>query len=256
MMVLFVVLRTIVSRAGRIMEGRALERLRLEEKLNQAERLAHLGTMVATVSHEIKSPLGIVRSTAEILEKRIKKVAPGSEHLARIIIDETSRLNDIVMEFLDFARPQEPKLKSGNVNELLEKVLGFLSHKLREQNIELVKDLAVDLPQVSFDQDQLYRALLNILINAMQAMPEGGRLQVRSLVGNKGKVVIAITDNGIGMAEEKTEKIFKPFFTDKHKGTGLGLSITKNIIDGHKGEIHIESALHEGTTFFISLLPA
>lgn len=256
MMVLFVVLRTIVSRAGRIMEGRALERLRLEEKLNQAERLAHLGTMVATVSHEIKSPLGIVRSTAEILEKRIKKVAPGSEHLARIIIDETSRLNDIVMEFLDFARPQEPKLRSGNVNELLEKVLGFLSHKLREQNIELVKDLAVDLPQVSFDQDQLYRALLNILINAMQAMPEGGRLQVRSLVGNKGKVVIAITDNGIGMAEEKTEKIFKPFFTDKHKGTGLGLSITKNIIDGHNGEIHIESALHEGTTFFISLLPA
>ena len=256
MMVLFLVLRTIVSRAGRIMEGRALERLRLEEKLNQAERLAHLGTMVATVSHEIKSPLGIVRSTAEILEKRIRKVAPGSEHLARIIIDETSRLNDIVMEFLDFARPQVPKLKPGNVNVLIEKALGFIAHQLREQNISLESELAANLPRLYFDQDQLYRALLNILINAMQAMPDGGRLQVRSLVENRGRVVVAITDNGVGMAESKVEQIFKPFFTDKHKGTGLGLSITKNIIDSHNGEIRIESVPHEGTTFFISFPPA
>lgn len=255
MMVLFLVLRTIVSRAGQIMENRALERLRLEEQLNQAERLAHLGTMVATVSHEIKSPLGIVRSTAEILEKRIAKVAPGNEHLARIIIDETSRLNDIVIEFLDFARPQEPKLRAGNVNDLIEKALAFLSHKLSEQNITLVKELAHKLPEIYLDQDQFYRALLNILINAMQAMPEGGRLQVRTLVGNKGRVVIAIADNGIGMTEETIQKIFKPFFTDKHKGTGLGLSITKNIIDSHNGEVHIESTLHEGTTFFISLPP-
>ncbi|SHO44415.1 two-component system sensor histidine kinase NtrB [Desulfopila aestuarii] len=253
MAVLFLVLRTIVSRAGRIMEGKALERLRLEEQLNQAERLAHLGTMVATVSHEIKSPLGIVRSTAEILEKRIKKVAPGSEHLARIIVDETSRLNDIVMEFLDFARPQETKLQPGNINELVEKALIFIAHKLEEQHIELVKELQADLPLVHLDPEQLYRALLNILVNGIQAMPDGGSLKVRTQIGSKGKVVLAISDNGIGMNEETAEQIFKPFFTDKHKGTGLGLSITKNIIDGHNGEIHIESAINAGTTFFISL---
>ncbi len=255
MMVLFLVLRTIVSRAGEIMESRALERLRLEEQLNQAERLAHLGTMVATVSHEIKSPLGIVRSTAEILEKRIAKVAPGSEHLARIIVDETSRLNDIVIEFLDFARPQEPKLRAGNANTLITKALDFLTHKLSDQKITLVKELADDLPEIQLDQDQFYRALLNILINAIQAMPDGGRLQVRTLVGKKGRVVIAIADNGIGMTEETTKKIFKPFFTDKHKGTGLGLSITKNIIDSHRGEVHIESIPNEGTTFFVSFPP-
>jgi len=253
MAVLFLVLRTIVSRAGRIMENRAMERLRLEEQLNQAERLAHLGTMVATVSHEIKSPLGIVRSTAEILEKRIKKVAPGSEHLAKIIMDETSRLNDIVMEFLDFARPQEPKLHPGNVNELVEKVLGFIAHKLEEQNIELCRELDTDLPQVLLDSEQFYRALLNILVNAMQAMPDGGSLQVRTQVGSRDRVVLAITDNGAGMSEEKAAQIFQPFFTDKHKGTGLGLSITKNIIDGHNGEIYIESAVDVGTTFYISL---
>lgn len=254
--VLFLVLRTIVSRAGRIMENRAMERLRLEEQLNQAERLAHLGTMVATVSHEIKSPLGIVRSTAEILEKRIRKVAPGSEHLARIIVDETSRLNDIVMEFLDFARPQEPKLKTGDVNGLLDKVLGFIGHKLQEQKIELVKELASPLPLMLLDGEQLYRAFLNILVNAMQAMPEGGTLQVRSQLGAQGRVVVSITDNGPGMAEEKIEQIFKPFYTDKHKGTGLGLSITKNIIDGHQGEIFVESTVNGGTTFYISFPPA
>jgi len=256
MAVLFLVLRTIVSRAGRIMESRALERLRLEEQLNQAERLAHLGTMVATVSHEIKSPLGIVRSTAEILEKRIRKVAPGSEHLARIIVDETSRLNDIVMEFLDFARPQEPRLVPGDVNVLLEKALGFVSHKLQEQHIEMFRELGEGLPQVRFDADQLYRALLNILVNAIQAMPEGGCLQARTLLGINGRVVIAITDSGNGMSEEKVEQIFKPFYTDKHKGTGLGLSITKNIVDSHNGEIHVESAPNAGTTFYFSFPPA
>jgi signal transduction histidine kinase len=255
MMVLFLVLRTIVSRAGKIMESRNLERLRLEEKLNQSERLAHLGTMVATVSHEIKSPLGIVRSTAEILEKRIRKVAPGSEHLARIIIDETTRLNDIVIEFLDFARPQEPRLKPYNVNEIIEKVLGFVSPKIREQNVVLVKNLAADIPQAAIDQHLFYRALLNILINSLQAMNgDGGELAVTTSQDAEARLRIAIRDNGVGMTSEKAEQIFKPFFTDKHKGTGLGLSITKNIIDGHGGAIHIESAPNEGTTFTI-LLP-
>ncbi|MFV0435943.1 MAG: two-component system sensor histidine kinase NtrB [Desulfopila sp.] len=253
MAVLFLVLRTIVSRAGQIMENRAMERLRLEEQLNQAERLAHLGTMVATVSHEIKSPLGIVRSTAEILEKRIKKVAPGSEHLAKIIMDETSRLNDIVVEFLDFARPQEPKLRSASLNELVEKALGFIAHKLAEQKIELRKEIDANLPRVMLDPDQFYRALLNILVNAIQAMPDGGDLQVRTQVGSRERVVLTVTDSGMGMSEEKAAQIFRPFFTDKHKGTGLGLSITKNIIDGHNGEIHIESIEDVGTTFYISL---
>ncbi|WP_136805114.1 two-component system sensor histidine kinase NtrB [Desulfosediminicola flagellatus] len=253
MMVLFLVLRTIVSRAGKIMENKALERLRLEEKLNQAERLAHLGTMVATVSHEIKSPLGIVRSTAEILEKRIKKVAPGSEHLARIVIDETTRLNDIVIEFLDFARPRETQLQPGSVNELIEKVLIFAAPKLREQGITLEKNLATYLPATPLDQDQFYRALLNIVVNGLQAMEQGGVLKVSTTVVNNQFVRISIQDSGIGMDEEKIAKIFTPFFTDKNKGTGLGLAITKNIIDSHNGKIHVESAPNAGTTFSITL---
>jgi signal transduction histidine kinase len=255
MAILFLVLRSIVSRAGEIIEKRAVERLRLEEKLNQAERLAHLGKMVATVSHEIKSPLGIVRSTAEILEKRIAKVAPGNEHLAKIVVDETVRLNNIVVEFLDFARPQKAQLKPASVNLVVRKVLEFLSHELKRQQIELITDLAPDLPSSMLDQELFYRALLNILMNSIQAMTENGQLQVSTCRSQSGGTVLSIRDTGIGMGSEKIKQIFKPFFTDKNKGTGLGLAITKSIIDSHNAEIEVESGEGTGTTFIITLPP-
>jgi two-component system, NtrC family, sensor histidine kinase HydH len=256
MAILFLVLRTIVSRAGEIIEKRAVERLRLEEKLNQAERLAHLGKMVATVSHEIKSPLGIVRSTAEILEKRIKKIAPGNEHLAQIVIDETVRLNNIVVEFLDFARPQKLHFELMNVNNVVMKLLEFLSQELKNQHIELITDLAPDLPESNLDQNLFYRALLNILMNSIQAMTENGELQVSTCRSSGGGAQLAIRDSGFGMSAEKLEQIFKPFFTDKDKGTGLGLAITKSIIDNHNAEIAVQSAEGQGTTFTITLPPA
>lgn len=255
MAILFLVLRSIVSRAGEIIEKRAIERLKLEEKLNEAERLAHLGTMVATVSHEIKSPLGIVRSTAEILEKRISKLAPGSEHLARIVVDETVRLNNIVVEFLDFARPQQPKLERGDINQVIGKLLEFLAPELKRQRIELVTDLAPDLPSWYFDRELIYRALLNILMNALQAMGEGGRLQVSTKVSSGGGAALVISDTGVGMSAEKVEQIFQPFFSDKHKGTGLGLAIAKNIFDMHGAEISVQSAEGNGTQFTITLPP-
>jgi signal transduction histidine kinase len=255
MAILFLVLRSIVSRAGEIIEKRAVERLRLEEKLNQAERLAHLGKMVATVSHEIKSPLGIVRSTAEILEKRIAKIAPGNEHLARIVVDETVRLNNIVVEFLDFARPQKADLKPAGVNQVVRKLLDFLSHELKRQHIELITDLAPDLPKNMLDQDLFYRALLNILMNSIQAMTENGQLQVSTRRSPAGGTELTIRDTGIGMSPEKIEQIFKPFFTDKNKGTGLGLAITKTIIENHEAEIEVQSEEGKGTTFTVILPP-
>jgi two-component system, NtrC family, sensor histidine kinase HydH len=254
MIVLFLVLRTIVARGSKIMENRTMERLRLEEKLNQSERLAHLGSMVATVSHEIKSPLGIVRSTAEILEKRIAKVAPGNEHLARIIVDETIRLNGIVMEFLDFARPQKVKKQNANVNDIVDKVLTFIEPKLIEQEIRLETDLFPESGLINVDPDLLYRALLNILVNAQQAMSKGGTLTVQTRMTSTSEgVEISISDNGVGISEKNMEHIFQPFFTNKSKGTGLGLAIAKNIIENHDGQITVQSKENEGTTFRIIL---
>lgn len=253
MMVLFLVLSVIVMRASRKLEQRVVERLQLEEKLNQSERLAHLGSMVATVSHEIKSPLGIIRSTAEILAKRIKKVAPDNEHLARIVIEETNRLNTITMEFLDFARPQEVELKSGNINEVVAKALTFIAPKAAEQGVDIDNELAAGPVQAAHDDQLLYRAVLNILVNALQAMNEGGKLRVATRRGSEGGAEIEIADSGKGMSEKKVEHIFKPFFTDKSKGTGLGLSITKNIIDSHNGEITVSSRENHGTTFVVKI---
>ncbi len=253
MAVLFLVLRTIVSRGDRIMEVRAMERLRLEEKLNQSERLAHLGTMVATVSHEIKSPLGIIRSTAELLEKRIKKVAPGNEQLARIIVDETSRLNTIVMEFLDFARPQEPKLAKVDVNSVVRQALQFVEPNAREKKVELRAELDTALAPIDLDRDMIYRALLNILVNGLQAMGDGGVLQVTTTHGEAEGTTIMVRDNGKGMSADKVEQIFKPFYTDKNRGTGLGLAISRNNIEQHHGTIAVESREGEGTMFTIVL---
>ncbi len=252
---LFIILRLIVNKADQVNEARAQERRKLEEKLHHSERLASLGEMVASVSHEIKNPLGIVRSTAEILKKRLKKLAPGNEHLAEIIVTETGRLDEIVREFLDFARPQLPKLTRTSLNDLLLKVTEFMQPEFARQNIELEKQLNSSISPMDLDPNLLYRAFLNLLINAIQAMPEGGTITLTSnpSPATKNSAVITISDTGKGIPKEKQDIIFTPFYTDKNRGSGLGLAIVQNIIEGHNGSIKVESKEGKGTTFIISL---
>ena len=252
---LFFILTQIVTKADQINEARSLERRRLEEKLNQAERLASLGEMVASVSHEIKNPLGIVRSTAEILNKRLKDQAPGSKHLAEIIITETSRLDDIVREFLDFARPQIPQFTKALINDLIIKVEEFMQPEFNKYQIKVENNLDTNLKPINLDQNLLYRAFLNLFVNAVQAMPDGGAISVSSSLSEeeKKKIVIMIKDTGIGIPKEKMAMIFTPFYTDKTRGTGLGLAIAKNIIEQHYGSITVESEAGKGSTFIITL---
>lgn len=256
MATLFVVLRFIVARADRIMDARAEERRRLAEKLNQAERLAGLGKMVASVSHEIKNPLGIVRSTAEMLKKRLHTVAPENEKFAAIIMEETTRLDGIVREFLDFARPQVPQLREVVVNELLSKVLTFMEPEFEKSGIIMKQHLPHRQLICRADSDQLHRAFLNIAVNAVQAMPQGGVLTVTLLpynVGNNTGMVCRFSDTGSGLSQLAREQMFQPFYTEKNRGTGLGLSIVKNIIDSHGGRIEVESEQGRGATFSIIL---
>ncbi|MDH4317249.1 MAG: ATP-binding protein [Desulfobulbaceae bacterium] len=253
---LFTVLSFIAVRANKIIETRANERLRLEEQLNKAERLANLGKMVAAVSHEIKNPLGIVRSTAEILRKRISKLAPGNEHLASIIVEETSRLDGIVQEFLVFARPNDPKFKKGSLNEVAHRLVRFMDAELSTHSIGLVTELDPALPEVEFDADQIYQVLLNMMFNAMHAMPEGGTVTIRTKKADDDRgAVIQIIDTGTGMSEDKLKQIFTPFYTDKHRGTGLGLTIAKNIVEKHNGSILVQSTEGQGSIFTVTINP-
>ncbi len=252
---LFFILTQIVTKADQINEARAQERRRFENKLHQAERLASLGEMVASVSHEIKNPLGIILSTAEILNRRLKEQAPASKHLAEIIITETSRLDDIVREFLDFARPQMPNFTKGFINELIMKVEAFMQPEFSKNQITLANNLYPGLKPMNIDQNLLYRAFLNLFINAVQAMPNGGTLSISTSLApdDKKKVIITIKDTGVGIAKEKLAMIFAPFYTDKNRGTGLGLAIAKNIIEEHNGSISVESEPEKGATFTITL---
>ena len=254
MSILFTILSLIVVRANRIIAERAEERLRLEEQLNEAQRLASLGKMVAAVSHEIKNPLGIVRSTAEILGNRISKVAPGNEHLANIIVEETSRLDNIVREFLDFARPRDVRKAAGSLNAVLERVLRFMEPEFQQKEVQVQVLLDEELPEIFFDSEQIYQVILNIVFNAIQAMPQGGALFLKTVaLPEENAVMLEVVDTGVGISPEKLEQIFTPFYTDKNRGTGLGLAIAKSIVDKHQGSITVSSIPGEGSTFRLTL---
>ncbi|MBW1773571.1 MAG: GHKL domain-containing protein [Deltaproteobacteria bacterium] len=251
MALIFVALLFIVHKAERIIEQRAEERRILEEQLHQAERLAALGEMVAGVSHEIKNPLGIVQSTAELLGS-MPNADDTQKRLSGVIREESVRLNNIVTEFLDFARPQVPNLHECHLEEIIEKNTAFLEPDLEKHHIKIHNHFSGRTFRILADQDLLYRAFLNIFINAMQAMDGGGTIDVR-VEEQRGSYRVEFQDSGHGIDEENLKKIFNPFFTTKDKGSGLGLSIVRKIIESHGGNIAIESAEGQGTSVVVTL---
>lgn len=235
--ILFLVLLLVVKRGESIIERRAQERLKLIEQLNRAEHLSTLGEMVAGISHEIRNPLGIIKSSSELLKKKMADSDPSSS-IPNIIIEESARLNDIITDFLNFAKPKSPNFTACKIEEILEKNISFLAPQIEKEGYIVKKHYDDELPEISADSDMLYQAFLNILINSMQAMPEGGTIQVRVCSGDS-TVTVFFEDEGGGIPEDLLEKIWDPFFTTKAKGTGLGLGIVKNIIESHEGNVNL-----------------
>lgn len=251
MALLYLIILFIVKQGELIMKRRAEEQKRLVGKLHQAERMATLGEMIASVSHEIKNPLGIIRSTADLLEKKVVQYDPQNQ-LASVIREEADRLNRIVSEFLDFARPQTPRFQPGQIEAVLRKNIQFLDLELQRRSVTVEEDFIPDPESVPVDQDLLYRAFLNILLNAIQAMPEGGKIKMK-VRHDPRKAEIEIADSGPGLAKEELTKVFKPFYTTKEKGSGLGLAIVKNIIEAHGGTIEVANSPVGGTAVLIAL---
>jgi signal transduction histidine kinase len=241
----------VVKRGEGIIELRAQERLRLKEQLNRAAHLSALGEMAAVISHEIRNPLGIIRSSAELLKKKVIGFDPKNT-IPDIIIEESSRLNNIITDFLKYARPRPPRLAPCRIENVLEKNLTFLSAQMEGKGYSVLKTIDDNLPAVTADADMLYQAFLNIFINALQAMPDGGQILLQ--VQAKTDVLeVIIADQGGGVPQEVLEKVWDPFFTTKDKGTGLGLGIVKNIVDAHGGDIFIENVSDGGARFIIHL---
>jgi len=247
---LTVALRWVVGRGEAILNRRSLERQTLLQRLNQAERLAGLGSMVATVAHEIRNPLGIIHSTADVIHRFLAQ-EPDKARLAAAIIEEADRLSEVVTEFLDFARPPEPKLARVVVEEILEEVLASLEITLARASVEPRLDFRAEHTPTLGDPHMLHRAFLNILLNSIQAMDEGGLLTLATRLepGPAGdrRLWVEISDTGPGLSEEAARRVFSPFFTTKAKGTGLGLSIVRNIIEAHGGVVELVNRRPDGT---------
>jgi two-component system sensor histidine kinase HydH len=245
MVFIFLALLLIVKKAEGIIEQRAREQHELLEQLSQTERLAALGEMVAAVSHEIKNPLGIIQSTSELLGGM-----PGTndtqKRLSKVILEESVRLNQIVTEFLDFSRPQALNLRECQLEEIIRKNLSFMQPELDKKGITVKNNLNGRSLRLMADQELLYLAILNILLNATQSMTDGGAVDIR-VDEERGHYRVEIEDKGSGISEENLKRIFDPFFTTKEKGSGLGLPIVKKIIEGHRGTITIRSREGEGT---------
>lgn len=234
----------VVKRGEGIIEKRAIERLRLKDQLAKSKHLSTLGEMVAGVSHEIRNPLGIISSSAELLKKRMEP-HNALNAIADIIVTESRRLNDIITDFLNYARPKTPNRSPCAIAQVLTKNIHFLEPQMAPKGYVINTRFDENVPDIMADGDMLYQAFLNLLINGMQAMPNGGSLTVA--VGRKDQVVwVVIDDEGHGVPRQVMEKIWDPFFTTKEKGTGLGLGIVKNIIEAHGGTIRIGNRKETG----------
>lgn len=222
-----------------------------EEQLRKADRLSALGELSAGVAHEIRNPLGAIKGAAEILQDDYGPEDPKREFV-QILLKETDRLNTIVREFLNFARPKQPEFQEADINEVIEAVLALCGQAARSSGVSVEKELDRMIGPRNLDASLLKQAFLNLCLNAIQAMPRGGTLRVRTFRLEKG-ISAAFSDTGAGIPAADLKKLFQPFFTTKKDGTGLGLAITYRIIQNHRGSIDVVSEEGKGTTFTVTL---
>ncbi len=224
--------------------------IEIEGQLRRADRLSALGELSAGMAHEIRNPLGSIKGTAEILRDGVAPDDPKLE-FADILIKEVDRLNKVLEDFLRFARPEPVEHGRFSPNKAIEEVLELTRQQALSNRVEVEVELAEDM-EISGRGEQIQQALLNLVLNALQVMPDGGHLKVSSTVhGNE--VGIHVSDSGPGIAMEDRDRIFNPFVTTRDSGTGLGLAITQRIIQSHDGHIHLESTPGQGSSFTLCL---
>ncbi|MBM3307684.1 MAG: PAS domain-containing protein [Candidatus Eisenbacteria bacterium] len=227
------------------------DRMKLQKQLREVEQLTGIGHMAANVAHEIRNPLIAVGGFARRLHEQLTEDDPRRE-FTEVILEEVTRLEQILREQLTLEKHLVPVMGPVDINQILKDVRKLLSHGILSSHISVVGDLAEGLPITMGDANQLKQAFLNVTSNAIQSMPQGGRLTIATL--QRGEwIVVRISDTGPGIAPEHLDKLFVPFFTTRAAGSGLGLAVTKRIVDNHGGEITVESREGEGSAFEISL---
>lgn len=221
------------------------------ENLKRSERLSSLGQLAAGLAHEIRNPLASIEGAAAILERENGNEERRIEFLD-IIQKESRRLDGLLTRFLKFAKPPEPNLRTVEVGELLDAVTSLAQRTIPGGRLEILEDVQPGLSALLCDLDQMKQVLLNLVINAVQAMPEGGRVRL-AMRQDENRVTIDVEDEGSGVSQENIERVFDPFFTTKASGTGLGLPVADQIVRQHAGTLTILRNTSRGATFRISL---
>ena len=237
------------------------ERKRMEEELRAAqeqlirsERLAAIGQLAGGVGHELRNPLSAIKNAVYYIKGKVANSELGQREprimeFLDIIEDEVNSSNKIINDLLEFSRVRKPSVLPTRIEKIIEDAL---SHIAIPENIELIKKLDAGLPEINVDPDQIKQVVVNIITNAVEAMPEGGSLLIATRKKDKF-LEVEVTDTGCGIPQESMDKIFDPLFTTKAKGIGLGLAVCKVIIDRHGGDIAVESKIGKGTTFNVKL---
>jgi PAS domain S-box-containing protein len=252
-----------ISHIGVIFSFRDLTNLHhFRVQMERFDRLATLGEVSAGIAHEIRNPLAGIKTSAQVLEESF---SPGDERsqLIRRIVKEIDRSNDLLKKFFNFAQPGKPKQDFVSLDALVEGVFLLLAPRMRKKNISFNKHYDSDIAEVYVDENQVEQILINLFLNAIDAMGKGGTLTVSLKTENSNiadndistaqMVVLEMEDTGQGIDEENLEKIFNPFFTTKSEGVGLGLSISSRLVEENGGQINVESHPGEGTRFTVKL---
>ncbi|MFB3816621.1 MAG: sensor histidine kinase [Candidatus Methylomirabilales bacterium] len=238
-----------------LLERRAAEaeRARLEEQLRHAERLATIGQLSAGVAHELNEPLVSILGFAQLCGKH-EALAPGVRRDLDRIVAAALHARETVKKLMLFARARPPARQRVAVDRILEEALGFVESRARQAGVHIRRRTAPDLPAVLADPNQLYQVVVNLVVNALQAMPRGGPLAVEA-TAEGGWVVLSVEDAGVGMTPEVRQRLFEPFFTTKGpgEGTGLGLSVVHGIVTSHGGHIAVQSQPGRGSRFEVRL---
>ena len=226
---------------------RALEEA--QEQIIRQERLSVLGQLSGSIAHELRTPLGAIKNAVYLLNIILETTDAQTQETLDILANQIKSSEQIIDNLLDFARTRQPQTQPVNLNQAMTEALSRLNVP---EGVRVRQDLA-DLPTVSADPGQLGQILGNLMLNAIQAMPKGGRLTLRTYLAQPERVTIAITDTGVGIPPENRQRLFEPLFTTKSKGIGLGLALVKMLVDGHGGSIDVQSEVGKGTTFTVSL---
>ncbi len=228
-------------------EGRSRQGRR-SDQLMAADKLATVGSMAASVAHEINNPLTTINVLIHNLAEEMPPEAPERMDM-QIALDEIAKIKNTILRFMEFARPQEPQLSQVAINDLVRRSYQMARHQTSARQLEFIENLNEHVPPIAADPGQVEQALLNILLNAIDETPAGGRIELSTNYDHDGHVTVTVFNTGLELRPELAEKIFEPFYSTKAHGTGLGLSIVRMIMDFHHGEVTASAVPGRGTAF-------